>query len=292
MEIRQLRAFVAVAEELHFRRASERLHLTQPALSKQIRALEEALGESLFHRTRQQVRLTPAGAAFVGPARDILDRLRLAQDAVKLAARGRTGRLEIGFCQGMEMRTLPRAVRRFRRRFPQVEVGLHPMSSPEQVDGVRRGRIDLGFVHLPVKNHDVAVEPLGREPFLLVSPEDHPLSKCPEPTVAALADVPFILLARHQAPVYHDLVLSLAREAGVTLAVKAEARSFHETLGLVAAGLGVSLLPQSAREHPWKGVAYCRLKPPGPELERGLVFRVDGAGEIVANFLEVARTAG
>lgn len=291
MEIRQLRAFVTAAEDLHFRKAAERLHLSQPALSKRIQGLESELGEKLFLRIQQTVRLTPAGESFLAHARDILVRVSHATEAVKLAARGRTGRLEVGFCQGMEIRTLPRIVRRFRRRFQGVDLRVHPLPSPDQVEAVRQGRIDLGLVHLPAPVEEVGVEALSPEPFLVVSPQGHKLARCPEATLQSLRGEPFILIARRYAPVYYDLVLSLARGAGVVLSLQAEARSFHDTLSMVAAGLGVALLPESVRELPWKGVAYCRLKSPGPQLEMGVIYRTEEHSELLENFLEVARGA-
>jgi DNA-binding transcriptional LysR family regulator len=171
MEIRQLRAFVTIAAELHFRRAAEILHLSQSALSKQVRSLEEELGESLFLRTRHAVRPTPAGEAFLEHAKEIVRRVEAAKEAVTQAARGRTGRLEVGFCEGMEIRTVPKVLRRFRRRYPDVDLRLHPFPSLEQAEGIRRGTLDLGFVHLPLPGEDISIVRLSQEPFYLAAPK-------------------------------------------------------------------------------------------------------------------------
>lgn len=290
MEIRQLQAFAVVAHTLNFSRAAEQLHLSQPALSKRIRALEEEIGQQLLLRTKRTVRITSAGTTLLGYADDILRRISLAADAVKRSAMGKIGKLAIGFCPGMEIRTLPRIVRAFRRRYPSVELRVHPLPSPEQVRAVREGRIDVGLVHLPVSCEGVGVQTLRPAAFILVSPKDHKLAHCSEAKLQALQGEPFILLSRHREPVYYDSVLSQARSAGVVLTVEAEATSFHDTLSLVASGLGLALLPAYVRELPWKGVAYCPIESPGPELESGIIFRQEPSG-LTDKFLAVAKRA-
>jgi DNA-binding transcriptional LysR family regulator len=289
MELRHLRSFVAVAEELHFRRAAERLHVSQPPLSKQIRALEAELGAPLLYRTRQEVRLTPEGTVFLDRARDILSRVRDAGEAVRLARGGAAGRLDIAYTAALEIRVIPRVVRLFRRRHPGVELRLHPQTSAEQCDNLRRNRIDAGFLIQPSNEAKLDVERIGSDPLLLVAPSDHPLGKCPGTPIAKLVGEPFVLLERSFAPRYHDLIISAARAAGVTLRIASEARNFHETLSLVAAGLGVSLLPSAARDIPWKGVSYCPVESKAPEVEMAVATRTGDPSGPTRNFLSVVR---
>jgi DNA-binding transcriptional LysR family regulator len=289
MELRQLRSFVAVAEELHFRRAAERLRMSQPPLSKQIRALEEELGASLLYRTRREVRLSPEGAVFLDRARDILSRVRDAGDAVRMTRHGTAGKLEIAYSPPLEIRVVPRVLRRFRRRFPNVELRLSAQTSAEQVENLKRSRIDSGFMLLPRKDDALSIRPIGRDRLLLVAPSDHPLGKCPGTPLARLEGEPFVLLTRPFAPIYHDLVISAARAAGVTLRIAAEAQNFHEALSLVASGIGVSLVPSTVRDIPWKGVAHCPLESTAPVLETAVACRRDEPSRLTRNFVGVVQ---
>lgn len=289
MELRHLRSFVAVAEERHFRRAAERLRLSQPPLSKQIRLLEEDLGAVLLHRTRRDVRLTAAGEAFLERAREILERVEQAPEAIRLVQKGRIGKIEIGYTVGLEIDVVPRVIRRFRKRFPGVELRLHPEHSRELADDLRRRRIDVAFMLFPARSAGLLVEPIGTQPLVIAAPLDHAIAKCPKAPVERLHDEPFVLLSRPEAPIYHDLVLSVAREAGVSPHVVAEPRSLHDNLFLVSAGLGVSLLPAAVRHIAWKGVGFCRLDKETPGLEMAVATRAEDDSELKDRFLDVVR---
>lgn len=289
MELRHLRSFVAVAEERHFRRAAERLRLSQPPLSKQIRALEESLGALLLHRTRREVRLTPAGEAFLGRAKEILERVERAPDAIRMANEGTVGKLEIGYTVGLEIGFVPPVLRRFRRRFPDVEIRLRPLSTREQLAELKARRIDLGFIVAPARSAGVKLLRIGTQPLVFAAPLGHPLAKCPEAPVTKLQDEPLVLLSRAEAPAYHDLVLSVARQSGVSPKVVAEPRNLHDNLFLVAAGTGLSLLPASVREIPWKGVAFCPLEKRVPGLDMGVIYRDEEDGAALKNLVEIVR---
>jgi DNA-binding transcriptional LysR family regulator len=289
MELRHLRCFVAVAEERHFRRAAERLRLSQPPLSKQIRALEEYLGALLLHRTRREVRLTPAGQAFLARAKDILERVERAPEAIRMANDGSVGKLEIGYTVGLEIGVVPPVLRRFRKRFPDVEIRLHPLSTREQLSELKARRIDIGFTVFPARSPGVKVLPIGTQPLVFAAPLGHPLAKCPEAPVTQLQDEPLVLLARAEAPIYHDLVISVARQAGVTPKVVAEPRNLHDNLFLVSAGMGLSLLPASVRQIPWKGVCFCPLENGVPGLKMGVAVRDEEDGAALSNMVEIER---
>lgn len=289
MELRHLRSFVAVAEERHFRRAAERLRLSQPPLSKQIRLLEESLGAELLHRTRREVRLTPAGEAFLERAREILERVEQAPEAIRLVQMGLAGKLEIGYTVGLEIDVVPRVIRRFRKRYPGVELRLRPRDSRELEVDLRRRRIDVAFMLFPARSPDLHVEPIGTQALVVAAPLDHPIAKCPKAPVARLQDEPFVLLARAEAPIYHDLVLSVARDAGISPRVVAEPRSLHDNLFLVSAGLGISLLPAAVRHISWKGVGFCKLEKETPGLEMAVATRADDGSDMSGRFLNLVR---
>lgn len=289
MEFRQIRAFLAVAEDLHFRRAAERLGLAQPAVSKQIRQLEEELGVRLLLRTRREVRVTAEGQVFVGRARDILGSVREATEAVRRAAQGREGKLEIGYSPALEIRVVPRVFRLFRRRYPSVDLRMVPQSSVEQHENLRHRRIDAGFMLHPTEDAGLKMQSIGNDRLVLVSPKDHPLGKCPGTPLARLRDEPFVILGRRHAPEFFDLVISATRAAGVSLRIAAEARSVHENLSLVASGIGVGLLPSAVRDIPWKNVAYCPVDRGAPRIEVAVGSRRDDRSGLTRNFLSVVR---
>jgi DNA-binding transcriptional LysR family regulator len=289
MELRHLRYFVAVAQELHFGRAAKTLRISQPPLSQQIRALEFELGVELLKRTKREVHLTPAGKAFLERARKVLADVEVSTDVVRRAARGEIGTLEVGYVAPADVNVLPKAVRKFRTRFPGVRVVLRPLSTSDQLEALREARIDFGFFRLPVESDDVVVELVLREPLILATPQDHPLSRLPRVKLRALADVPCILFPRRDAPLYHDFLLGFARRAGHTLQVTWEAANVYEELSLVAAGLGVSLVARSVEKVRREGVVYRRMAPPVPWVEMGIGYRREEPSEVQKAFLRVVR---
>jgi DNA-binding transcriptional LysR family regulator len=289
MELRHLRSFIAVAEELHFRKAAERLGMSQPPLSQQIRALEAEVRVRLLYRTRQEVRLTPEGAVLLERARDILQRVWDAGEAARGARHGKTGKLDIAYTPALEIRVLPRVLRRFRRLYPNIEVRVTVQTSAEQAENLKRRRLDAGFVVLPTRDRNLNVRRIGSERLILIAPTDHPLGKCPGTPLKKLEGERFVLLSRPFAPNYHDLVISATRAAGVSLHVVAEAKNFHESLSLVASGLGVSVVPSAVRDIPWKGVSYCPVEASAPKLELAVASRKDEPSGLTRKFLGVVR---
>src|SRR2546426_5569509 len=169
MELRHLRYFVAVAEELHFGRAAKRLGISQPPLSQQIRALEDQLGVELLRRTRRNVRMTSAGEVFLQAARRILRGVEDSVEVTRRAARGEVGTLNVGYAPGVEIEILPRVLRAFARRYPAVDLRLSPLHSREQLEALRQKAIDVGFVRLPLAGEDLRIEQIHREPLVLVA---------------------------------------------------------------------------------------------------------------------------
>ena len=289
MELRHLRYFVAVAEELHFGRSAERLHMTQQPLSQQIRQLETELGVLLFHRNKRRVQLTEPGLAFLGEARQILQKAAQAIDMVRQVAQGESGRLKVGFSGFATYSILPKVLRIFRERFPQVELELEEMTTSVQVQALQDHQIHLGLMIPPVPDATLTLELILQEPFVVILPETHSLATQPELALRALANESFILVSRHLEPGYYDQCISLFQQAGFSPKVIQKASQKQTILGLVSAGMGVSLAPASIRNIRRTGVLYTTLITPMSEVELAAVWRQDEPSPILQKFLEVIR---
>src|SRR5688572_15538304 len=266
MELRHLRYFVAVAEEKHMTRAAERLGIQQPPLSMQIRALEQELEVQLFRRQPRGVELTDAGAAFLDRARVILDQVDRATATTRRTARGEQGRVVVGFTSSAPFHPfVPRVFRAFREMSPLVSLVLEESGSSELVQGLHNEEIDAAFIRSPVADVvGLTVRPLLEEPMLVAVPSGHPLAKgvnsrtAPLP-LAALAKETFILYKRPGGPGLYDTIITACRGAGFSPRVGQEAPRIISTLNLVAAGLGVSIVPASLRRLQMDGVVYRSL---------------------------------
>ena len=287
MELRHLRYFVAVAEELHFARAAARLHIAQPPLSQQIKALEDELGVRLFDRSNRRVRATDAGAAFLIEARRTLASAERAIDAARRAARGEIGRLAIGYVASVAYQLLPAIVRTFRRRAPDVTLVLEEMSSAEQGRAIAAGTLDIGFVRRPP-----AIDPgldgtvVRREPIVLALPRAHPLAALRVLRLGDLRREPFIVFPARPRPSWADVTLDLCRSAGFEPRVVQEAVEMVSALSLVAAGIGIALVPGAVRAVRRPGVVFRPLTP-APWSELMLVRRNEPPTALIARFLEV-----
>jgi len=287
--MRHLRYFVAVAEELHFGRAAERLHMTQQPLSQQIRQLETELGVLLFHRTKRQVQLTEPGKAFLGEARQILQKADQAVEMVRQVAQGESGRLKVGFSGFATYSILPKVLRVFREFFPRVELELEEMTTSVQVQALQDQQIHLGMMIPPVPDATLNLELILREPFVVILPETHSLATQLELTLLDLANESFILVSRHLEPGYYDQCISLFQKAGFSPKVIQKASQKQTILGLVSAGMGVSLAPASIRNIQRTGVVYTTLNAPMSEVDLAAVWRQDEQSPILQKFLKVIR---
>ena len=262
MELRHLRYFVAVAEEGHVTRAAERLGIQQPPLSQQIRALEAELDTLLLRRKPRGVELTPAGRAFFDEATAILARVGDAVAATKRVARGEQGRIGIGFTSSASFHPfVPRAIRAFRETHPLVALALEESGTTELAAGLRAAQIDVAFVRSPVgEAPDLTVRPLLEEPMVAALPSGHRLGNAPGPLpLATLAGEIFILYRRPVGPGLHDAIIAACDRAGFSPQIGQEAPRMLSTLSLVAAGLGVTLVPESMSRLQAEGVAYRAL---------------------------------
>ncbi|MGE4299507.1 MAG: LysR substrate-binding domain-containing protein [Desulfovibrionaceae bacterium] len=288
MDKRHLRYFVAVAEELHFGRAAVRLHMSQPPLSQQIRQMEEELGCVLFDRTSRKVALTPEGAYLLDEARAILARLDMVEETLRAMGRGEAGRLAMGFVAPSTESLLPEAIKAFRQANPRITLSLHELSTTAQLDAVRTGSLDVGFIRL--FGHDMTglrSELFWCEPYVLAIPAGHRLALEQGPVaLAELAGEPLITFPRHLQPALHDTLGACFARAGVTPMVVQEAITKLTTGALVAAGMGLSLLPASSARLRRAGVAYRPVRDELPLIEIMAVWRADRETPILRLFLK------
>ncbi|MFC0409783.1 LysR substrate-binding domain-containing protein [Roseomonas elaeocarpi] len=289
-ELNQLRCFVAVAEELHFGRAAMRLHMTQPPLSRQVQLLEGALGVQLLERNSRSVRLTPVGRTFLSEARRLLQMAEGAAVAVRRAARGEAGSVTIGFTAGTSFGFLPRFVSAVRHALPGIDLALHEMMTREQVEGLASHRIDLGFARPPFDSRGVATLGVWRESLLLAVPEAHPFAAGEGAfPLAALTGQDLVMYSPTEGQYFHGLVSDLLRRAGALPHYVQHISQIHTILPLVSAGLGLAIVPESARRLGMPGIRYRVLDADTPSTELFAVTREDDATPALLAVLDVLR---
>lgn len=292
IEMRQLRYFVTVAEELHFGRAAARLHMTQPPLSQAIAALEDGLGTALFLRNRRTVALTPAGSALLPEARRILLEAALLPELARRAASGEAGRLALAFITSADYSVLPPFLRRYSERYPGVQLMLQEATSDVQVDELLRGRIDAGLLIPPLPDRaraELDYMKVLDEPLILCAPAGLLRRKGPV-ALRNLPPLPLIIFPREISPALHDAILSCFRAAGVTPAIGQQAIQMQTIVSLVSAGMGLALVPQSVSNLMRPGVEYRALADPTPLVETGIAWRRDNPSPVLKGFLELLRT--
>ena len=292
MELRQLRYFVAVAEEGNFSRAAAKLHVSQPPLSTQIKSLENELGVRLLERSNRGVSLTTAGSVFLEEARVVLARLKHAKIEALRADRGDIGMLSIGFVSIADYGILPPALKDFRARFPLVEVQLHELTTDAQVRELRSAHLDLGIGLAPVDEPDLEFERLAREELVLASPSGHPAAKRETPVdLRALSKESFIIPPRDVAPGLYDLTLGYCRSFGFAPRITQHARQMQTVVGLVSCGMGFALVPSSVRNLKRTGVLYRRLRGKPAFVELGVLRLSGAAGKLGERFSQALRAA-
>lgn len=289
-DLRALRCFVVVAEELHFGRAARRLNISQPPLSQTIRTLESRLGVMLFERTSRRVVLTNAGGVLRERARMLLDEARQAGIATQRASRGQVGRLTVGFILAATHRVLPQTLREFRNRMPDVELALREMPISEQLKALAGGEIDIGFLRPPVDSKAIAAETLVREPFVVALPEGHRFTRQSALPIARLAAEPFVVSSPGRSPL-HSQIIAACSAAGFTPTVVQDAENIITVIGLVRAGLGVALLPQSVETLRPVGIQLRRLRGIETRVETAIAWRREERSPVCEAFIAAARAA-
>lgn len=290
MELRHLRYFVAVAEALHFRRAAEKLGIQQPPLSLQIRQLEEEIGTPLLRRAQRRVELTDAGRSFLEDARGILADAEAAKARARTAARGEHGRLRVGMINSAPFHPLIlRILREYRERYPGVWMTLDETSTPELAERIRAQSLDLAFVRpLLDATPGLATEHLFDEPVLLALPQGHPLSRRRSVPLGALSLEPFVMFSRPVGSGLYDQIISACHRAGFSPRVTQEASQVTSIVNLVAAGLGVSLVPASMQKIHSQGITYRALENDAPVAQMSLIYRRGESAAPVRNLRALA----
>ncbi len=292
-ELWQLRYFVAVAERLHFGRAAEALHISQPPLSRAIRGLENRLGVALFARTRRRVELTPEGSRFLDDARRLSAQLERAVLELRGMAAGEHGRLRIGFVSLADYGLLPGLLKAYKTARPGVTLALREMLSPEQAIALAAGELDFGLLLPPVSGAQ-ALEHIvvQREHFVAALPSRHRLARARgKLSIGSLAGDPFVMVPREIAPGLYDIVTGLAARAGISLNVAQEAIQMQTVVSLVSSGLGAAIVPASVANLGRRGVVYRELADSHPALDVWLAWPRGPLSAAARDFLAHARRA-
>lgn len=295
MELRHLRYFVAVAEELHFGRAAQRLQMAQPPLSQQIRNLEQELGVELFKRTKRSVRLTSAGQAFLAETYQTLNQVDHSIKMAQRANRGEMGQLTVGFVSSAAYSVVPEIIRIFRVEYPDISLELKELRGDIQLEYLRTEQLDIGFYRTDhgtrqtILDQSFQVEAVLQEPFLIALPEHHPLAQCPGLTLAMLKDEAFITFPRQQSPSFNEQILRLCQKAGFTPKVAQEAMLMQTIVSLVATGIGVALVPASLENLHRTGIVYRPLLEPQEFTELSGIWRQNNDSPVLTRFIEVMR---
>lgn len=291
MELRHLRYFVTLAEELHFGRAAERLHIAQPPLSQQIRQLETELGFELFHRTKRKVQLTEAGQVFLDEVQQIFKQLEQAIQVGRQTSRGEMGQLVVGFVSSAPYNILPTVLRAFRSSVPEVRLELHELTTNQQFRWLRESRIDVGFVRPPVEEDRLNFETIFQESLVVALPDTHELANQSNVCLRSLKNEPFILFPRLLAPGLYDLIISLCQQAGFSPNVTQEAIQMQTIVSLVAGGLGIAIVPESLQNLQRTGVVYKAVQEATLKTAIAIIWRQNDTSATVQKFLEIARLA-
>jgi DNA-binding transcriptional LysR family regulator len=294
MDTRRLRYFAIAAEEENFHRAAERLHIAQPALSKQIALLEQELGCTLFIRHKRRVQLSPLGRLFLEDAQRILRDMERAAERLSEASRGHSGTLRVGFRETAgRAQAVSGAISQFRRRYPAVELSLQQLTSPAQCDALRAGELDAGFVYLsPAHDHDLERLVVARDHFYLALHPAHRLAERKRIRLRDLVDEPFIWLARSRLAYYAETLMRTCIEGGLVPRVIQEADSEATILNLVAVGLGVSFVVSTDGRSPQPGVLLKPVAELREQLTLALVWSAVQSNPLTDNFIAIVREFG
>lgn len=292
MELRHLRYFIAVAEELHFTKAAKRLHIGQPPLSQQIQALEEELGIRLFERSKRKVELTPAGKHFLIRARQILSDTQTARDEVRRIAKGETGELRLGFTSSFPMTSiLPKLLNDYRQHYPDVNLSLKEMYTTDQFEALLQKQLDVGIVRYnePTPPDGIHMIHLRKDPLLLVIHEKHPLATLKTISLAQCKDESFIAYPTSAGTWFRRYVQRLCLSAGFEQRIVQDAGEALTKISLVAAGLGMTILPSPLDYVRIEGIRYIPISDPNAYLLMVAASRKDESSLLITRFLERLR---
>ncbi|MEC5186658.1 Hca operon transcriptional activator [Parageobacillus caldoxylosilyticus] len=292
MELRHLKYFITVAEELHFGKAAARLNMAQPPLSLQIRQLEEEIGVPLFHRTKRKVELTKEGQVFLEKAYQILKNLEEAIETVRMMNRGEAGEIAIGFIASAAYDILPTIIEHYRKEYPNIHIDLQQLTTAEQVKALHEGHIDVGMLCHPIKikNDTIQVEVIRQEPMVVALPKDHPLASETSPIdLMDLSNDPFILTGRKANQSHYDTVMNGCYQAGFYPKVVQETQELPTVISLVSAGMGVALVPASMQYVFKNKVVYRDIQNNPFTTTTALAWKSDNLSPTVHAFIDLMK---
>ena len=291
MDLRHFQAFIAVAEELHFSRAAERLRIAQPPLSQRIRQMERELGVELFVRSTRSVSLTPAGESLLGPARKVVSGADEAREAALAGALGESGRVTIGFAGASSRIALPQLAGAVRARYPNLDLQLRGQTyANAALEQVREGSLDLGFVRLPFLTRGVDYVVIEREELICALPAAHPLAERPTVSLMDLVDEPFVTFPANSGSSLHAIGVQACMQAGFQPRVAQAAPDSYTILALVAAGVGVTLTLTSCKDIQPYGLVYKPISDFTPALYAALAWNTETASPATHSVVSVAKS--
>lgn len=289
MELKHLTSFVVVADQLSFVRAANQLHISQPALTGQIQKLEEELGVQLLARNKRSVRLTEVGRIFLVEARATLERARQAADRAKKAARGEVGRLRISFVSSAALEIVPGIVIEFRKQYPEVTLDLMNLQTVSQVHELLENTVDIGFLRLPLANDELDITVIHREGLVVIMHKAHPFAKKKLHQIAQLKDEPFVAYGRRWAPGFFDSIIQICTCEGFSPNIVQETGEMYTAIALVAAGVGIAIVPQSVALAQSRNIVMKPLPNSTESSEIALATRAGNSSLLVQSFVSVAR---
>jgi DNA-binding transcriptional LysR family regulator len=289
MDLRQIRYFLVLANELNFTRAAGRLHISQPPLTRQIQQLEASMGVVLFERTTRGVALTQAGAVFLEEARKIVALTDQATNKTRLAHQGQLGRLDIGVFGSAILNVIPTLLIELRKTHPDIVISLQNTTKIQQIEAVREKRLDIGFNRVFPEVDDLVVETVMMESLYVAMHKDHELVRRRTLAVKDLNNQPLILFPNNVRPTFADNVVALLRDEGLTPNVAHEVEDVMTCIALVSAGLGMAVVPESAVNLQLPGVRYHPLRSAEAKVDLSCVYRADNASPALMVFLDIVR---
>lgn len=290
MDLRRLKSFVVLAEELNFIRAAARLHISQPPLTRQIQLLEGELDAPLFERLPKGLTLTAAGRTLLDDARRILGLVDAAKDRAAQAGRGELGRLDVGIFGSAIFHHIPRLLLQFRSLYPNVQINLHEQTKAEQIQALRERRLTIGFNRHVRAEPDLVVEPVYLEPLLVALHCAHPLAQQAAISIPELSGQPLILYPNHTREGFADHVLSLFHHEGLQAQVELEVKDVVTAVALVSSGFGLCITPEAASSLQLPGVVYRPLQAdPPPTVDLVCLYRRGDVSPVLTAFLETVR---
>lgn len=289
MELRHLKYFMAVADELHFKKAAQKLYIAQPPLSRQIKNLEDELGVELLKRNKKKVELTQYGIYLKGEAVKIFQQVEAIKNHLELLKKGTVGQIKIGYVGTVMHSLLPEVLKAIKKKFPEINTRLFELNNQEQVAALRSGEIDIGFIRMPMNIFDLEEKQIFKETFSLIIPKDHPAAGKSAFPISELKDEPFVVFSRDCAPEMFDTIIGICKKEGFAPRIVHESSQINSILRLVESGLGYSIVPSGVRNGYKVNVRFYELSKHKERAKLSLVYNprhINNTSEMIINMIK------